>query len=145
MNNTTWIYKNKPFKIKDLEQYWGFVYKISNLITNQFYIGSKSFFNRTNAKISKKRSNELYSGKGRKPLREKKIKESDWKIYKSSSKKVQEMILNNENNFKFEIIALYKNKAEMLLNEAFLIIKEFILKNNLILNDWISIKSFKLK
>lgn len=145
MNNTTWIYKNKPFKIKDLEQYWGFVYKISNLITNQFYIGSKSFFNRTNTKISKKRSNELYSGKGRKPLREKKIKESDWKIYKSSSKKVQEMILNNENNFKFEIIALYKNKAEMLLNEAFLIIKEFILKNNLILNDWISIKSFKLK
>lgn len=145
MNNTTWIYKNKPFKIKDLEQYWGFVYKISNLITNQFYIGSKSFFNRTNAKISKKRSNELYSGKGRKPLREKKIKESDWKIYKSSSKKVQEMILDNENNFKFEIISLYKNKAEMLLNEAFLIIKEFIFKNNLILNDWISIKSFKLK
>lgn len=145
MENTAWIFNNKPFEIKDLEQYWGFVYKITNKNTQEFYYGSKSFFNRTNGKISKKRSNELYSGKGRKPLREKKIKESDWKTYKSSSKKVQEMIKNQPFGFKFEIVALYKTKAEMLLWEAYFIINEFIMKNSLILNDWLSIKSFKLK
>lgn len=145
MENTAWIFNNKPFEIKDLEQYWGFVYKITNKNTQEFYYGSKSFFNRTNGKISKKRSNELYSGKGRKPLREKKIKESDWEYYKSSSKKVQEMINNQPNNFKFEIIALYQTKAEMLLWEAYFIINQFINKNPLILNEWISIKSFKLK
>lgn len=144
-NNTKWTFKDKPFEIKDLEQYWGFVYQITNLDTEEFYIGSKSFFNRTNGKISKKRSNELYSGKGRKPSREKKIKESDWKTYKSSSKKVQEMISKNLNNFKYEIYQIYETKAEMLLVEAYLIIKNFMFKNPLILNDWISIKSFKLK
>lgn len=67
-----WIYKNKPFTGK-IDNYWGFVYKITYLTTGHLYYGCKSFHSRTNAKISKKRSNELYSGKGRKPLREKKI------------------------------------------------------------------------
>jgi hypothetical protein len=145
MDNTAWVYCDKPLKINDLEQYWGFVYKITKLSTNEFYIGSKSFFSRTNGKISKKRSNELYSGKGRKPLREKKVKESDWKTYKSSSKKVQAMIAENPNDFKYEIHQIYETKAEMLLTEAYLIIKEFMFKNSLILNEWISIRSQKLK
>ena len=144
MDNTAWVYCDKPLKINDLEQYWGFVYKITKLSTNEFYIGSKSFFSRTNGKISKKRSNELYSGKGRKPLREKKVKESDWKTYKSSSKKVQAMIAENPNDFKYEIHQIYETKAEMLLTEAYLIIKEFMFKNSLILNEWISIRSQKL-
>lgn len=145
MDNTAWIYKNNPFKIKDLESYWGFVYKITNLSTNEFYIGSKSFFSRTNGKISKKRSNELYSGKGRKPTREKKIRESDWATYKSSSKKVQEMILLSNSDFRYEILELIFNKQEMLLKEAMLIIGEFLNRNPLILNEWVSVKSFKLK
>lgn len=144
MENNHWIYNDKPFKIKDLDQYWGFVYIIKKN-TGEFYIGSKSFFSRTNTKISKKRSNELYSGKGRKPLREKKVKESDWKTYKSSSKKVQAMIEENPNDFNYFIIKLFETKAEMLLYEAFKIIEGFITRNPMILNDWISIKSFKLK
>lgn len=145
MENTAWLYKDKPFKIKDLDQYWGFVYKILNLKTQEFYIGSKSFFNRTNGKISKKRSNELYSGKGRKPTREKKIKESDWKTYKSSSKKVQNMINENPQDFQYEILTCFKTKAEMLLFEAMIIIEHFFYRDKRILNDWVSIKSFKLE
>ena len=145
MDNTIWIYKDKPFKIKDLDQYWGFVYKIINLKTQEFYIGSKSFFSRTNGKISKRRSNELYSGKGRKPTREKKIRESDWKTYKSSSKKVQAMIIENPSHFKYEVLELFSTKAEMLLYEAFKIIQEFLERNSFVLNEWISIKSSKLK
>lgn len=144
-NNTKWMFGNKPLKINDLESYWGFVYKITKLSTNEFYIGSKSFFSRTNGKISKRRSNELYGGKGRKPTREKKIKESDWKTYKSSSKKVLSMITENPQDFKYEIHQIYETKAEMLLVEAYLIILGFMFKDPLILNEWVSIKSFKLK
>jgi len=139
-----WIYKGKPFIIKDLEPYWGFVYKLKNLNTDEIYYGSKFFFSRTNGKISKKRSNELYSGKGRKPLREKKVKESDWKTYKSSSKKIQEMIANGD-KFQFEILSLHETKSEMLLTEALYIIQEFLKRNAKILNDWVSVKAFKLK
>lgn len=138
---TNWIFTSKF----DIEKYWGFVYKITNILTGEFYIGSKSFFSRTNGKISKKRSNELYSGKGRKPLREKKIKESDWKYYKSSSKDVQELIKLDENNFKFEVLELFETKQHMLLYEAHLIIKEFLNMNDKILNKWVSVKAFKLK
>ncbi len=145
MNNTAWIFGNKPLEIEDLEPYWGFIYKITKLSTGEFYIGSKSFFSRTNGKISKKRSNELYSGKGRKPLREKKIKESDWKTYKSSSKKVQAMIVENPNDFEYKVLELFTNKQEMLLKEAFYIIVEILDRNLLLLNEWVSVKSFKLK
>lgn len=144
MEYTEWIYNGKPIKLENIENHWGFVYKIQNS-NGEFYIGSKSFFSRTNGKISKKRSNELYSGKGRKPLREKKIKESDWKTYKSSSKKVQEMISKNPHDFKFYIIKIFNTKAEMLLYEAFLIIENFLMKNHKILNEWVNIKSFKIK
>lgn len=140
-----WIHKGKSFKIKDLEKYWGFVYKITNIETGEFYIGSKSFFSRTNPKLSKKRSNELYSGKGRKPTREKKVKESDWMSYISSSKKVQAMIVQNPNIFKYEILELFETKQEMLLTEAVMIGKEFLKRNALILNDWLSVRCFKLK
>ena len=58
--------------------WYGFVYKITNKKTKDFYYGAKSFCSITNLKISKKKSNEIYSGKGRKPTRLKK-KESDWK------------------------------------------------------------------
>ena len=140
-----WIHKGKSFKIKDLEKYWGFVYKITNIETGEFYIGCKNFFSRTNPKLSKKRSNELYSGKGRKPTREKKVKESDWMSYISSSKKVQAMIVQNPNIFKFEVLELFETKSEMLLTEAVMIGKEFLKRNALILNDWLSVRCQKLK
>jgi len=144
MDNTAWIYEGKPFEIKDLEPYWGFVYQIKRY-NGEHYYGSKSFFSRTNGKISKKRSNELYSGKGRKPLREKKIKESDWKTYKSSSKKLQKMIEENPKDFKYFILRLFDNKQEMLLYEAYRIIEDFITRHPMILNEWVNIKAFKLK
>lgn len=140
-----WIHKGKSFKIKDLEKYWGFVYKITNIETGEFYIGSKQFWSRTNPKISKKRSNELYSGKGRKKIREAKIKESDWMNYSSSSKKVQEVLIQNPNIFKFEVLELFETKSEMLLTEAVMIGKEFLKRNALILNDWLSVRCQKLK
>lgn len=139
-----WKYKNKTLK-EIPENSFGFTYKITNIKTKNFYIGYKQFYSITNPIMSKKRKLEYLDKTGLKRKREKKIKESDWKDYKSSSKKLQQMVIQNPNDFKFEILELFETKAEMLLKEAYYIIKEFLNKNPLILNEWISIKSFKLK
>lgn len=124
---------------------YGFVYKITFKEDNSFYIGSKAFFSITNPKISKKRANELYRGKGRKPVREKKIVESNWKIYTSSSSFLNDMIKEHGiDKFSFEILKSLDTKQEMLLYEAYLISYEFLIRNPKILNQWVSIKSFKI-
>lgn len=124
---------------------YGFVYKITYLKDKSFYIGSKAFYSITNPKISKKRSNELYRGKGRKPVREKKVVESNWKVYTSSSAIVKAMIEEHGlKKFQFEILKTFETKQEMLLYEAYLISYEFIIRNPKILNEWVSVKSFKL-
>jgi nicotinic acid phosphoribosyltransferase len=139
-----WKYNGKILKEIPTDAF-GFVYKITNLETKEYYIGSKQFYSNTNAKISKKRSNELYSGKGRKPTREKKQKESNWKTYISSSKKVQEMIAISKDLFIFEIQTICFSKAEMLILEAMRIGNKFLDKDPLILNEWITLKTPKIK
>lgn len=55
----------------------GFIYKITNLTNNKFYIGKKQFYSTRTVKLSKKKSNELYSGVGRKPTKGKNVIETD--------------------------------------------------------------------
>jgi hypothetical protein len=141
----TWKFKNKVINSPP-ENTYGFVYKITDKDTGNFYYGCKSFYSTTKPIISKKRANELYSGKGRKPKRETKVKESNWKNYISSSKIVHTLIEEKTtDNFKFEIISFHQTKQEMLLKEAYIIAGEFLQFNNKILNEWVSVKAFKLK
>lgn len=142
-----WTYKKKEVKEIPEDDAYGFVYKISPKwllpVSNDYfyYIGCKSFYNTTNPKISKKKSNELYSGRGRKPTRQKKVKESDWKTYLSSSKKLQEIIEQSGiHNFNFEILSLHRCYTTMILQESKLIIDAFLAKDNSIMNEWISVK-----
>jgi len=95
---TKWT--NLPEDIKD---YLGFIYKITNLTNNKFYIGQKKFwFKKT-----------LPPLKGKKRKR-RSLVESDWKTYNSSSKELQKDILSlGEDKFKYEILFWCKNKAMM--------------------------------
>lgn len=145
MSTTKWKYKNKLFK-GDLEGNFGFVYIITNKINNSYYIGCKQLVSHSNAKVSKKRASELYTGVGRKPTRERKVKESDWSTYKGSSKSLKESILEyGEENFTYTILHFFKTKQEMLLTEAKLIIETFLKKDPLVLNQWVSLKMYKSK
>lgn len=122
---------------------YGFCYRITSPIG--YYIGSKCFYSTTNPKISKKRSGQIYKGTGRRPIREKKVKESNWKEYRSSSKIVKELLIEyGEDQFDFEILEIFDNKQEMLLKEAYLIAHDFLARNP-ILNEWISLRCGKLK
>ena len=89
-----WKYKKKP----DLSQF-GFVYCITNIKTGKAYIGCKQYYN---YKKSKKQA------------------ESNWKSYMGSSKNLLDDIKKiSKKNFKFEIIAEFKNKRSLRYYECY--------------------------
>ena len=144
-NMVNWKFKNKVVNSPP-ENAYGFVYCITDKTTSNFYYGCKSFYSTTKPIISKKRANELYTGKGRKPKRETKVKESNWKEYISSSKIVHSLVEEKTiESFDFKIISYHETKQEMLVKEAYMIAGEFLKYNNKILNEWVSVKAFKLK
>lgn len=141
-----WTYLNKSIKsIDDMPRDKSFVvYRINFTGSKEFYIGCKQIFFDRRVKLSKKRANELYSGKGGKKKFERKITESDWAKYTSSSKVVNEM-LDSGKKATFKFIGFYETKREMLLQEAKLIIDGFLKEDEKMLNGWLSIKVHKLK
>jgi len=99
---------NSSLSGEDLSDYYGFIYRITNLKNGKKYLGKK----------------QLRFKRKRKPLKNKKNcrrdeVESDWKTYCSSSNSVLEAIaLEGKGNFSFEIIKLCKNKFELSYFEA---------------------------
>lgn len=140
-----WTFRGRIIKsIKDIPECCPFmVYRI-DFNDNTYYIGSQQIISVTNPKISKKRANQLYTGKGRKKVRETKVQEKKgWLEYCSSSKIVQEKV--KDTKFNKYIIDFFNTKQEMLLYEASLIINAFIIRDEKVLNEWVNVKSFKLK
>jgi hypothetical protein len=75
------------------EDYFGFIYLVTNILTNQKYIGKKNF------KIQTRKTEK-------------------WQDYLSSSKYLRKDILElGKENFKFEILLLCKTKEELDSNE----------------------------
>ncbi len=96
--STPWI---KPYEIHDLSDYEGFVYLITNELTNRKYVGRKYLWAKTSKKVV-----------GRK-RRVRSVKESDWQTYKSSCKElVQDINKFGLENFKFEILSFHRTRAE---------------------------------
>lgn len=97
------IWSNPP---NNISQYAGFVYLITNIKTDQRYIGKKFFWANRSRKV-----------KGLKNRKWKKS-ESNWKNYKSSSKLVHVGIDKyGINNFRFEILQCYKTRREVNYHE----------------------------
>ena len=94
-----WLYPQE-FNVED---YFGFVYIITNLETNKKYIGKK-FFHHTK---------KLPPLKGMKRKRTV-VKESDWETYYGSSNILKEELKQHgKDKFKREIIKLCTNKKEL--------------------------------
>ena len=91
----TWIFEGKEVNhLSDLPpESYGFVYIITEIPTGRKYIGQK----------------RLWSGKTKK-----KRKETNWKRYFGSSRKLQEEIeIRGESSYSREIVFVCTNKAEM--------------------------------
>lgn len=101
----------------DPYEWFGFIYKITELTTGREYIGKKQFFF-TNRKIIKGRKN-----------RKKVVRESDWKYYTGSSEHLNSAILQNgKNNYKFEILSLHDSKGSLHYAEVEYLITRNVLR-----------------
>ena len=102
------------------EETFGFIYEITNNITNKKYIGKKQCFMRIKRKPLKgKTRNRIYKT------------QSDWKNYTSSSSDLNEDIKKyGKENFTFKILKTCNSKWELAYEE----IKEQI-NNNVLLRD----------
>ena len=91
-----WIFEGHPFLSEDIDDYFGFVYRITNLQSGKQYIGRKYFWS-----FRKPR------GKSRRVK-----SESDWKKYYGSSDLLNEERKSLGNDaFRREILSLHRTKG----------------------------------
>jgi len=87
----------------DPSEWFGFIYCIENLVTNQFYIGKKQLWH------GGKKKSKMYG----KPM--------NWRNYVGSSIALKKDIKTyKKKNFKFEIVDLCKTKGGLYYSEAYL-------------------------
>ncbi len=99
-----WIFEGHPFLSENINDYFGFVYRITNLLTGKAYIGRKYFY-----QLRKPR------GGGRRVKTE-----SNWKKYYGSSDELNEerRRVGNNSFFKREILSLHKTKGRVNFEET---------------------------
>ena len=125
-----WLYKNKVLN-EAPENYFGFVYLITNLKSGKKYIGRKYFATMRRVKVAGK--------KRRKVIR----KDSNWKEYTSSSKELNFDIKKiGKKNFKFEILILGETKGQVNYLEENLHHKFHVSSKNDFYNDCIGPRRF---
>ena len=104
-----WIYRGKTFESEDIQDNYGFIYRITNTTNGHDYVGRKYFT----------------TVKKRPPLKGKKNKrretvETDWKEYWGSSPRLQADIDTlGRDKFTREIIHLCKSRGETNYMEAY--------------------------
>ena len=125
-----WTYLDKTFESEDINDYYGFIYRITNTTNGHDYIGRKYFT----------------TIKKRPPLKGKKNKrretvETDWKDYWGSSARLVEDIARlGKDKFTREIIHLCKSRGETNYMEAYYQFKEGVLLKENNYNGIIQIK-----
>ena len=99
-----WIFKGSPFLSEDINDLYGFVYRITNLQSGKQYIGRKYFW-----QLRKPR------GKSRRVK-----SESDWKKYYGSSDELNEerRRIGNNTFFKREILSVHHTKGRVNFEET---------------------------
>ena len=102
-----WTFKDDKTRVPQPDEYFGFVYVITNKLTTKQYIGCKQYWQ------MRKR---------------KKHKPSNWRVYTSSSKDLNEDIDKlGKRRFKFEIIQEYKTKRGLHYYEQYYQMKHHVL------------------
>lgn len=90
---------------------FGFIYKITNTKTGQYYIGKKQVVSIRKRNFGKKEI-ELLEDKRVKKY-EMVTKESDWKDYRSSNETVKSWFINDSDVCKLEILRFCKSKKSL--------------------------------
>ena len=107
-----WTYQGSTFSSDDINSFFGFVYRITNLQTGKQYIGRKYFVQKRKPRTgtSKRRVTS----------------ESDWKKYYGSSPELKADVKQfGRENFKREILSLHKSLGKVNYEET----KQLFLNN----------------
>lgn len=102
------------------DDWFGFVYRVTNLQNQMEYIGRKYFFSKTRKKIKGRKNRKVM------------LKESNWREYTTSSSRINTAINEHGKDiFKFEIIELCKTKGDLTYREVEIQWKEKVLSAKL--------------
>ena len=98
-----WLYEGKPFTSNDIGDFFGFVYRITNIQSGKRYIGRKYFQQKRKPRGGKRRVTS----------------ESDWKRYYGSSAELSadRKLLGNA-AFKREILSLHTRLGDVNFEET---------------------------
>jgi len=123
-----WVHNNKEFT--DPEDWYGFIYEITNNITGKKYIGRKYFTQSKTRQVKGKKKRSRV--------------ESDWRDYWGSNKSLlADIDKYGKENFTRKILLLCESRGNTNYWEA-----KFQFDNNVLLddnyyNDWIMIKTHR--
>lgn len=146
----TWTYKGKCItELSDMpENVFGFIYKITNGRTGQFYIGKKQVVSIRKRKFGKKETAALQDKRMKKY--EMVTKESDWSSYRSSNKEVTNWFITDgipnediNDQLKLEILRFCSNKKSLTYYELQEQFAHDVLGDELSLNDNLLGKFFR--
>ena len=98
-----WLYEGKPFTSDDIGDFFGFVYRITNIQSGKRYIGRKYFQQKRKPRGGKRRVTS----------------ESDWKKYYGSSNELSaDRKLLGNSAFKREILSLHTRLGDVNFEET---------------------------
>ena len=105
-----WTYQGSTFTSDNINDFFGYVYRITNLQNGRQYIGRKYFVQKRKPRGGKRRVTS----------------ESDWKKYYGSSPELKEDVKHyGKHNFKREIISLHETLGKVNYEET----KQLFLNN----------------
>ena len=98
-----WTYQGTTFTSADIDDFFGFVYRITNLQTGKQYIGRKYFYSKRKPRGGKRRVTS----------------ESDWKQYYGSSDELKaDRKIFGSDIFKREILSLHETLGKVNFEET---------------------------
>jgi hypothetical protein len=119
MGHINWQYNNNDFTEDLVGENYGFVYLITNLVTNRKYIGKKLFYFSKTKQVKGKKKKYKAS--------------SDWQTYYGSNEELKKDVeTHGAENFKRQITHLCESKGECSYIEA----KEQFISDALISDDY---------
>jgi hypothetical protein len=122
-----WLYNNQDFTEDLINDYYGFVYVITNTVTGKKYIGKKFFYSSKTKQVKgKKKRFKVFS---------------DWQSYYGSNEELKKDIATyGKENFKRAIKHLCKTKGECGYLEAKEQFVNGVLESDVYYNSWIMVR-----
>ena len=122
-----WQYNGTDFTEEQIDEFYGFVYLITNLVTGRKYIGKKFFYSSKTKQVKGKKKRYKVS--------------SDWQTYYGSNAELTKDVIElGSENFKREIIHLCKSKGECGYLEAKEQFNNAVIESDDYYNSWIMVR-----